>query len=251
MAAVTKRLEEVPPVNFDVARQVRVYNAYFQYVELRLTGAAIQRHRLTIPPGILRLGGSRDLEDRLHTTFDLIKKDDALSSKTLEEELRDIRNAFTRSLGREHGRVVLKSVTPKLEERLEAFRKKLTDHQNSVAARLQHQLNESRKQIKAYYLPRVIKSPPDALLGQLMHEKPTDADALDWLEIELSRAFPKADNLIKKMRLEVSYKDVTFDTLNQPGFLESIKNAYPNLNWSKAYEEFRAAGEIDRVSQTG
>ena len=42
---VQKSLEEAPPANFDVARQVRVYSAYMQYVEIKLTGAAIQRHR--------------------------------------------------------------------------------------------------------------------------------------------------------------------------------------------------------------
>jgi hypothetical protein len=51
-AAVGKRLEEAPPVQFDIARQVRVFNAYLQYVELKLSGAAIQRHRLAIPASI-------------------------------------------------------------------------------------------------------------------------------------------------------------------------------------------------------
>jgi hypothetical protein len=32
-AAVERRLEEAPPVRFDIARQVRVFNAYLQYVE--------------------------------------------------------------------------------------------------------------------------------------------------------------------------------------------------------------------------
>jgi hypothetical protein len=73
-AAVEKRLEEAPPVQFDIARQVRIFNAYFQYVELKLSGAAIQRHRLAIPPSIQKLGGSKDLEGRLRTTFDLIER---------------------------------------------------------------------------------------------------------------------------------------------------------------------------------
>jgi hypothetical protein len=49
-AAVEKRLEEAPPVQFDIARQVRVFNAYLQYVELKLSGAAIQRHRCVASP---------------------------------------------------------------------------------------------------------------------------------------------------------------------------------------------------------
>jgi len=68
-AQVDARLKEAPSGKFDLARQVRVFNAYLQYVELKLTGAAIQRHRLAIPPNILKLGGSKDLEGRLRTTF--------------------------------------------------------------------------------------------------------------------------------------------------------------------------------------
>ena len=85
---VQKRLEEAPPANFDVVRQVRVYSAYMQYDEINLTGAAIQRH---IPQGIQRLGGSEDLEGRLKTTFDLIKRDGRLSSQKLENSLNEIR----------------------------------------------------------------------------------------------------------------------------------------------------------------
>lgn len=45
------------------------------------------------------------------------------------------------------------------------------------------------------------------------------------------------------MSLEITYKEATFETLNRPDFLESVKKAYPNVNWDKAYSEFRAAGE--------
>ena len=37
-------IEEAPPVRFDLARQVRVFEPYLQYVELSLSGASIQRH---------------------------------------------------------------------------------------------------------------------------------------------------------------------------------------------------------------
>jgi hypothetical protein len=57
-----------------------VFNAYLQYVEIKLIGAAIQRHRLEIPSSIQKLGGAKDLEGRLRTTFDLTEKDGQLSS---------------------------------------------------------------------------------------------------------------------------------------------------------------------------
>lgn len=244
-AEVGISLEEAPPVPFDLARQVRVFEPYLQYVELSLSGAAIQRHRLAIPPSIQKLGGSEDLEGRLRTTFDLIEKGGKLSSKPLEDALNDIRKNFTPSLGKDHGRVVLKAAKPHLVNRLKDFRKKLETHQKTVATELQKHLDESRKQVVDYYVQRVIETPPDALLGQLLSGKPSEDDARRWLDRELDRVFPEAESLIAEMKLEERYKDVTFETLNGKDFLTSVKTAFQfqNVDWDRAYEEFRAAGE--------
>ena len=117
-------------------------------------------------------------------------------------------------------------------------------HQETVEKELQGQLDESRKQIMDYYVPRVVQSPPDAMRGQFL--KFSEGGAKIWLDGELDRVFPKADALIQRMQLEVRYKDVTFETLNQKDFLEAVKEAFPGIDWDKAYKEFRAAGEKDR-----
>lgn len=242
-AEVGINLKEAPPVRFDLARQVRVFEPYLQYVELSLTGAAIQRHRLAIPPNIQKLGGSKDLENRLRTTFELIEKGSKLSSKPLEDALNVIRKNFTPSLGKDHGRVVLKAAKPHLTDRLVTFREKLQKHQLDVAAELQKHLDESRDQIISYYLPRVVETPPDALLGQSLSGIPSEDDARCWLKEELDRVFPRAESLIQEMKLDERFKDVTFETLNRDDFLESVKTAFPKVNWEMAYDEFRAVGE--------
>ena len=239
--AVEDRLKESPPANFDVARQVRVFDAYLQYVELHLTGAAIQRNRLAIPSSIQKLGGPKDLEGRLKTTFDLIEKGGRLSSKDLENNLNEIRKDFTPSLGKNHGRVVLKAAKQYLEERIAEFRSKLKAHQENVEKDLQNQIDESRNQIVDYYVPTVVANPPDAMRGQFLKFKEPEARA--WLKRELDRIFPRAKDLVKKMQLEVRYKDVTFETLQQDDFLSSVKKRFPEIDWDKAYAEFLAAGE--------
>ncbi len=245
LAEVTTSLKEVPPVRFDLARQVRVFEPYLQYVELSLTGAAIQRHRLAIPPNIQKLGGSKDLENRLRTTFELIEKGSKLSSKPLEDALNEIRKNFTPSLGKDHGRVVLKAAKPYLVERLTEFRTKLDAHQKTVAADLQKHLDTSRDQIVAYFQALVIETKPDALLGQSLNGVISTATAKKWLNGELDHVFPSADDLIQEMKLDERYKDVTFETLNRKDFLESVKDAFPNVDWDKAYSEFKAAGQSE------
>jgi hypothetical protein len=243
LAEVSTNLKEVPPVRFDLARQVRVFEPYLQYVELKLTGAAIQRHRLAIPASIQKLGGSEELENRLRTTFDLIERGSTLSSKPLEDALNEIRKNFTPSLGKDHGRVVLKAAKPHLVERLAEFRAKLDAYQKTVAADLQKHLDASREQIVAYYQPRVIEARPDALLGQSLTGEISEESAKRWINGELDRVFPSAESLIHEMKLDERYKDVTFETLNRDDFLKSVKEAFPTVDWEKAYKEFRAAGE--------
>lgn len=238
---VKKRLEEAPPIEFDVARQVRVFSAYLQYVELKLSGAAIQRHRITIPKSIQKLGGSKDIEARLKTTFDLIEKDGAFSSRTLEQELNEIRNIFTPSLAKSHGRVVLKKVKPHLESRLSEFHKKLKEHQEIVERDLQVRLDASQIQIVEHYLPIVIARPPDKLLARCGDI--TEEIARSWLMRELGQVFPKAEILVEKMKLDVNFKDMTFETLNEEDFLKAVEKSFPDIDWDAPYNEFKAVGE--------
>ncbi|MEI8309337.1 MAG: hypothetical protein WCH98_01135 [Verrucomicrobiota bacterium] len=240
---VKTSIDAAPPVKFDVVRQVRVFEPYLQYVELSLSGAAVQRKRVQIPKSLLTLGASKDLEGKLKTTFDLIEKHSTLSSKTLEDELNEIRKHFTPSLGKDHGRVVLKAAKTKLLERLVNLRTKLEAHQKKVKAELQAKLDQSKKQVVEYYLPLAKANPPDALVGSLFKVKNDDIRA--WIEEELSAVFPEASDLIERMILEERYKDVTFETLNRPDFLDSVKAAFPRINWDNAYNEFKAAGESD------
>jgi hypothetical protein len=45
------------------------------------------------------------------------------------------------------------------------------------------------------------------------------------------------------MELERTCEDVTFEALNKPDCLSFKKVAFPNVDWDRAYEKYRAAGE--------
>lgn len=240
---VDQAIKTAPPVKFEVVRQVRVFEPYLQYVETSLTGAALQRKRVRIPKHLLTLGTSKDLEGKLKTTFDLIEKGGSLSSKAIEDELNDIRKNFTPSLGKDHGRVLLKNAKPRFEERIAELQNKLKAHQERVEAELQSKLEESRNQVVGYYLPLAKANPPDELIGGSLTSEISEGEIRKWIDSLLASVFPSAESLINKMTLEVRFKDVTFETLNHEDFLESVKQAFPRVDWEKAYNEFRAAGE--------
>lgn len=236
-------LKVAPPIPFDVARQVRVFAPYIQYVDIQLTGCAIQRRRVEIPKSIRGVGAAAVIEGRLKTTFDLIEKSSGVSSQELERELKDIRDDLTRSLGQPWGRVLLRAVRPRFDQRIAEFRQKLEAHRKTVAGDLAKYLEESRKQVVQYYLPLVKKSPPDAVLGQLITRSPSDEDLGAWLDDELRRVFPPPEDVLRDMRLDVHYRDVTYETLNEDGFADALNKAYPLVDWDKPFAEFNAAKE--------
>jgi hypothetical protein len=239
---VDENLEKAPPAKFDIARQVRVFESYFQYVELSLIGAAIQRQKISIPKGIQNGGQSKELENRLTTSFELIAKDSGFSSKALEDELNDIRNNFSPLLGKKYGRVVLKSNKKALLEKLDELEKNLKIHQEKIKIGLQECIDNSKTQIVEYYKPIIMKSPPDSLMGRIVGE-PDEKIVEKWIERELERVFPKADKIVSEMKIEKTFKDVTYETLNQSEFIESIKNRFPDIEWEEIYDEFKAVGE--------
>jgi hypothetical protein len=234
-------LDIAPPVPFDVARQVRVFQPYIQYVEISLSGCAIQRRRVEIPKSVQRIGAAAEIQRRLRTTFELIERESTVSSKALEGELRQIRDDFTRPLGAPWGRVILRSARAHFDARIEEFRTSLAKHKQQVQANLKDLLDKSREQVIDYYLPLVKQSPPDAIRGRLLFAD--EGSLRRWLEAELARDFPTPESLLTDMKLDVQFRDVTYETLNEEGFSEALANAYPFVDWKKPFDEFNAAKE--------
>jgi hypothetical protein len=238
-------LKVAPPVAFDVSRQVRVYNAYLQYVEVSMTGAAIQRQKVAIPKVLQSIDSeNEELAGRLNTSFDLLAKDNILSSKKLEQKLKELRAAFTPSLGKTHGRVMLKSNKDLFNKQIELFKGQLAEHAKEVESTLQANIDESIAKIAKYYLPIVKTKPPMDMQGRLGMFINDDQQVMDWISRQLNGAFPKAEKMISNMEVSVIYKDVTFENLNDKEFIAALKVAFPDINWEKAYQESIAAAGI-------
>lgn len=245
---ITKNITAIPPEKFDVARQVRVFQPYFQYVELSLTGAAIHRHKIKIPKQIQGLGSNEELEGRLNTTFDLIKKGSNFTSKDLENELYDIRENLTKSLGGKQGRVVLTTAKPILEKRLKELKEKIGKNKEGVKTNLDKALIDSMELVVNHYMNIIKDNVPDAFYGS--YGDPTEENIKKWLTKLLSVSLPETDKILDNIKLEVCFKDVTYHTLNEPNFLKKIMKLYPDFDWDKPYEEFLAAGEQNSDKNT-
>jgi hypothetical protein len=242
---VSKNLEIAPPVAFNIARQVRVYQPYIQYVDIELKNAAIQRKRIELPASVVNLGSGAEIEERISTQFSLFEKNKELSSKPIDKKLKIIRDDYTRSLGK-HGRFLLRSRRRDFDKEVIELQSLLKVHQENIEKNLKNFLDEAVKTLVEYYKPHVMKNPPQSLKGQITEDKPDDAVAEKWLRKQLEGVFPSSDDILKNMELLVQYKDVTNETLQDEEFQDKIKKAFEYVDWEKPFKEFLAISEDDK-----
>jgi hypothetical protein len=243
---IESSIKNNPLVKFDVTRQVRVYSSYLQYVELSMTGAAIQRQKISMPKNLQALGTSNtELEGRFKTSFDLLAKDNALSSKELEKDLKEIRDKFTSSLGKDRGRVLLVRNKDLFLKKIAELDEKLSEHGEQVKENLQKSIDSSKAAIVNIYLP-ILKTnnPEDMEIG--LGLEPSDEKIKEWVLEQLNGVFPCAEELIKKMELRYDFKDLTYETLNKKEFIDNVKKAFKYENWDKAYKESITASGIEK-----
>lgn len=248
MQQVKTALDANPPQKFDLVRKVNVFNAFIEFVELRLTGLHIARHTVQLPRDLVLALRDDATAKRLLTTFKLVSDESKVAKEAAEVDLRvrALRERYTRSLGDGLGSVILRSKRQAFAAEVNNIRDAIEKFQAKVLERLEKELSDSRKKLVEGLLPAVKKSMPAALQAQVSG-KPTVEVLRRYLDDELSRVFPSAQALIGEMKLEWVPKGVTYETLSNPEFQERVRAAFPYENWDKPFREFEAAPVTDQT----
>jgi hypothetical protein len=248
MEKVKESLDANPPQKFDLARKVNVFNAFIEFVELRLTGLHIARHTVQLPRDLVLALRDDATAKRLLTTFKLVSDESKVAKEAAEvdQRVRALRERYTRSLGDGLGSVILRSKRQAFAAEVKSIRDAIEKFQAKVLERLEKELADSRKKLVEGLLPAVKKSTPPALQAQVSG-KPTVEVLRRYLDDELSRVFPSAQSLIGEMKLDWIPKGVTYETLSNSEFQERVRAAFPYENWDKPFREFEAVPTTDRT----
>ena len=131
MERASRDLAANPPMKFDLARKVRVFNARFEFVEFKLEGLHLERKRVKIEPDLLGLAKDPKTQNLLHTTFQLIEEGSEISS----ERVTKLKDAIVKDfliLLPGYGAVILRSnkdafqrAVLNLEGEIESFQREL------------------------------------------------------------------------------------------------------------------------------
>lgn len=228
-----------PPMKFDIARKVRVFNSQIEFVEFELRGHQIGKRKVNIPSDLLGLAKDDKTKKLLHSSFQLIDDEDAkISGAEITDHKQKIVNDFLVNLPN-FGNVILRSKKEEFEAAVNDLEKHIEAFQKELEAKLQKAINKNRTTLINALAPAVIAQTPDRW-KKFLPSNPSPDDIRQVLDCELSDHFGTAEMNLKKINVSLIFKGVTYETLNNPKFILTVKKRMPILN---LYEEYEAAKE--------
>ena len=231
-----------PPQKFDIARTVRVFNANFEFVEFEMTGTHIGRKTIPIPAELMGLAKDEQTKHRLKATFRIVDERDSLSGERLQRAKAWLVKTYLATLPG-YGNVVLRSVKPEFEEKVEQLRRCIELFKRSVTKGLAEAMERNRETLVDALFPTVVSDPP-ARWRKHYGSTPDKATIKRLLENEIVQASGTPERLVGEMKLKAVFKGVTYESLSDDKFMEAARKALPGL--PELHSEYDAAKAQDQ-----
>ena len=235
---LAENLKANPPLPFDVSRHMMVYNAALEFVEFGVAKIQFQSIDIPIPA---ELSGFTSTELRALFRFDPGPElTDA--KKKIEDKKREIEKEFTRAAPGFGGSLIERSRKKDFLDRVSAFRPEFDTFRTFVERNFMNVSVKNQAKLHEALLPRIVEVPP-ADWGPTRGTSQERKRALsERLSQELETLFGKRQKeLVSGMRIDVLFKGVTYECLNDPRFKEVAKKAFPHL--ASLHTEEQAAPE--------
>jgi len=265
-----KDLARTPPKRFDVARVERVFNSKLQYVELEITGYKLSVQKVTLPNDLL-IGDDPELGKRLRNSFRLLQGDglsveiDRLDSQSGEVVLDGQGTPHKEPYSEEHleadrkklyddyltqvagyGWLIRRWDRKAFDARVEVFKRKLELYQRAAQQVLDQRMAETIRELATKLLAKMGGELPPRLTKHMLSAQADTEEKIDALTAEIRHAYGDTGRIFNP-EIRVRYKDLTYETIQEPRFRSAIERAYNKPGQSsifaRLFEEFDAAPE--------
>ena len=227
-----KAIEEHPPRDYAKEREISVYTAFVGYIEMRLAGASLGKGaRLKIPNELVERGlGENEVRKRINESVKInLEEDVDTGVREINERLNAIRTLYTRQLGEPHGRIYRKRQRTELEGHLKDLRREIARANSVLEDKIETALRKQLDNLAETYSKQTTRG---ALLPEMNKETMSELLHKAWHEAGAVRR--------REVKLEVTFKDLTWETLQDATMRERIVEQFPDLENSTLYREYRA-----------
>lgn len=232
-----------PPVKFDIARKVRVFNAQFEFVEFEVLGCSLSRRTVNIPGDLMGLAKDEKTRKLLRSSFQLIGRESTLSGDKVYKLKQALAKKYMFTISG-YGTVVLRKNKDEYVSKVEVLKKYIERFRRQVKKKLQDEIDTNREALVKALAPAIEKSPPERW-KKYLGSNPSLSEVSGMLSAELTRLFGSAQGMLSDMEVSLLFKGVTYELLGDNKFLEAVRKAMPFLQ--VLHEEYDAAKAIEKA----
>jgi len=239
---VKHNLDQSPPQAFDLQRQVRVYSAHIQFVEIELSGGRIGTRTIQLPAKLRTsmFGDDKEVEKRLKASYRLLDATEIEGLDEINQEVETLRD-YTRTLNKRLGRILLVNHRQNFLQKRDAINQQIEQWKQHAAAQIQAELDKSIRALAHAGADTLLAKMPPEFTSGLLTSRPSLQDAEEYLVEQFQRVAPSAQKLVEELKLDCTFKDVTYEMLKDDAeFAHLVQKAYPGLQ-QKMFEESQAA----------
>ena len=174
---------------------------------------------------------------RLKASFRLVDERDGLSGERLQHAKTWLVRTYLATIPG-YGNVVLRSVKPEFEKKVEQLRRCIELFKRSVIKNLAQAMDRNREALVEALFRSVKNSPPDR--WRKYFASTPDPDTIRrLLDKEIAQASGTPERLIGEMKLKVVFKGVTYELLSDEKFMKAARKVLPGL--PELHVEYQAA----------
>lgn len=256
--AVKQNLAERPPKEFNIARVERVFSSMLHYVELRIEDYKLTSRSLSLSP---KLFGVRTAEvaRRLSNRYHLFAETDALTveiqvpgpdgepvkkqfgPRSIDEERQRIKERFIIEAG-DFGLLILRRDVAEFEKELKGLEAKIEAYKQAIQEEIKRRTDAIVDELLAALKETLKANLPEHWKKRFATKTPSDADIKRLFEEEI-RAEVKRVNTDFKPRVFHAFKDVTYQTFQDPKFRKLLDDHFGKEAIERIFEEHDAAPE--------
>jgi hypothetical protein len=210
-------------------------------------GTHVERRTVQLPKELLGSIRDKPTRDRITAAFKMLSKESKIG-----EAVRIQASAIRKRFIRHHpiyGGVILKTTRTEVDAEVAKLARLVEVHRKAVQERFDQDVRKSIADLVRAFWQDIARNPPQELIDQGI-TKPTTWQAKGYLLRKLTAAFPKAQDLAENMRLTPVVKDITWNTLNERGFVDWLRKQWPDrADLRQPFDQYRAARE--RINAPG
>lgn len=233
---VEKELEIAPPLQFALNRQVNVYKANYQFVEIELSNCSLGSFTIPISEQLLAIVDDHDVRRRLTAKYKLVEPDSKIKRDLagIRDAVNDLRKTTT-IINEKIGRVIATGKKEDFLKQVEKIRGFISEISSEITADLKVEIKGNCEKLANVLLPIVKKNEPRYLRNRLLGDFSDEPKIIDLIVGMMMPSDTMIRNLVEGMKLDVTFKDITYEMLNDNDFVAKIKEMNPDRQ--KIFEE--------------